>query len=104
MPGNCPASLPPSAVRLWKTFRSKPNTILLEGRKCSPSERNGVRLQNGMLFGFTTEWCSPSERNRVHLRPDSPFSPWLSLLTMIPLVNLLVLYYVAFARWPQKPK
>jgi len=32
----------------------------------------GVRLQNGMLFGFTTEWCSPSERNRVRLRPDSP--------------------------------
>ena len=32
------------------------------------------------------------------------FSPWLSLLTMIPLVNLFVLYYVAFARWPENSK
>jgi len=32
------------------------------------------------------------------------FSPWLSLLTMIPLINLLVLYYVAFARWPEKSR
>jgi hypothetical protein len=30
------------------------------------------------------------------------FSPWLSLLTMIPLAGLIVLYYVAFARWPEK--
>src|ERR1700730_843589 len=72
IPGNCPAWLRPSAARLWKTFRSKPNTIPVDGRKCSPSHRNGVRLQSGMLFGFTTEWCSPSQRNRVRLRPDSP--------------------------------
>jgi hypothetical protein len=32
------------------------------------------------------------------------FSPWLSLLTMIPLAGLFVLYYVAFARWPEKLK
>ena len=32
------------------------------------------------------------------------FNPWLSLLTMIPLINLLVLYYVAFARRPQESK
>jgi hypothetical protein len=32
------------------------------------------------------------------------FSPWLSLLTTIPIVNLFVFYYVAFARWPEKPK
>jgi uncharacterized protein (DUF983 family) len=32
------------------------------------------------------------------------FSPWLSLLTMIPLAGLFVLYYVAFARWPEKRK
>src|SRR5258708_1595200 len=74
MPGNCPAWLRPSAARLWKTFRSKPNTIPVDGRKCSPSHRNGVRLHNGMLFGFTTEWCSPSQRNRVRLRPDSPLN------------------------------
>jgi hypothetical protein len=27
------------------------------------------------------------------------FSPWLSLLILIPLVNLVVLYIVAFSRW-----
>ena len=28
------------------------------------------------------------------------FSPWLSLLMLVPLVNLVVLYMVAFSRWP----
>lgn len=28
------------------------------------------------------------------------FSGWLSLLIFIPLVNLVVLYVVAFAEWP----
>jgi hypothetical protein len=60
MPGNCPAWLRPSAARLWKTFRSKPNTIPAEARKCSPSERNAVRIHNGMVFAFTTESRSPS--------------------------------------------
>jgi hypothetical protein len=32
------------------------------------------------------------------------FSPWLSLLIMIPFINLCALYYLAFARWPEKPK
>jgi hypothetical protein len=72
MPRYCPALLRPSLVHLWKTFRSKPNTIPVDEQNCSPSHRNGVRLQNGMLFGFTPEWCSPSDRNRVRLRPDSP--------------------------------
>jgi hypothetical protein len=27
------------------------------------------------------------------------FSPWLSLLMVIPLVNLCALYYLGFARW-----
>jgi uncharacterized protein (DUF983 family) len=31
------------------------------------------------------------------------FSPWLSLLTFIPVVGLFTLYYVAFARWPERP-
>jgi hypothetical protein len=26
-------------------------------------------------------------------------SPWLSLLMFVPLVNLLTLYYIAFAKW-----
>src|ERR1700691_2059409 len=72
MPRYCTALLRPSSVHVTKTFRSKPNTIPLDEQNCSPSHRNGVRLQNGMLFGFTTEWCSPSDRNRVRLRPDSP--------------------------------
>jgi hypothetical protein len=62
----------PSSVHLWKTFRSKPNTIPVDEQNCSPSQRNRVHLQNGMLFGITTECCSASDRNRVHLRPDSP--------------------------------
>jgi len=32
------------------------------------------------------------------------FSPWLSLLTFIPVVGLFTIYYVAFTRWPEKPK
>src|ERR1700745_3211096 len=73
MPGNCPAWLPPTAARLWKTFRSKPNAIPVGNKNCSPSHRNRVHFQTGMLFGITTEWCSASDRNRVHLPPDSTF-------------------------------
>jgi hypothetical protein len=39
-----------------------------------------------------------------HIFKKAGFSPWLSILTMIPLVNLLVLYYGAFAKWPEKSK
>jgi len=28
------------------------------------------------------------------------FSGWLSLLMLVPLVNLLALYFLAFAEWP----
>ena len=31
------------------------------------------------------------------------FSPWLALLMLVPLVNLVVLYVVAFSRWPALP-
>src|SRR5215831_4982726 len=72
MPGNCLASLRPTAARLWKTFRSKLSAIPVIGENCSLSPRNRVHLHTGMLFGITTECCSASERNRVHLRPDSP--------------------------------
>ena len=30
------------------------------------------------------------------------FSPWLSLLILVPLVNLFALYFLAFARWPSR--
>jgi len=68
MPGNCPAPPATPAVRLWKTFRSKPNAISGRRRKlfafppesaftfrpecCSGSQRNGVRLQTGIAFTF----------------------------------------------------
>lgn len=29
-------------------------------------------------------------------------SPWLSLLLLIPLANLIFVYYVAFAEWPSQ--
>ncbi|MGA2374249.1 MAG: hypothetical protein ABSF72_01940 [Candidatus Sulfotelmatobacter sp.] len=32
------------------------------------------------------------------------FSPWLSLLMMIPFVGWLSLYYLAFAKWPTNSK
>ena len=68
MPGDCPASLRLLPVRLWKTFRSKPNAIPVDDKncspshwnRCSPSDRNAVRLHNGMLFGFRPESRSPS--------------------------------------------
>lgn len=30
------------------------------------------------------------------------FSRWLSILMIIPLVNLVILYYIAFAEWPSQ--
>ncbi|TMQ02324.1 MAG: hypothetical protein E6J91_52575 [Deltaproteobacteria bacterium] len=32
------------------------------------------------------------------------YSPWLSLLILLPLVNLVFIYYVAFAEWPSEKK
>jgi hypothetical protein len=32
------------------------------------------------------------------------FSPWLGLLAMFPLFNLLLLWYVALADWPNVPR
>ena len=84
MPVIVQRSLPLRPVRLWKTFRSKPNAIPVDDQICSPSHRNGVRLQTGMLFGITTEWCSASDRNRVHLRPDSAQGLYLSSFTYFP--------------------
>jgi hypothetical protein len=57
-----------TAVRLWKTFRSKSNAIPVGRQKlfafppesaftfspecCSESQRNGVQLQTGIAFTF----------------------------------------------------
>jgi hypothetical protein len=31
-------------------------------------------------------------------------SPWLSLLILLPLINLIFIYYLAFATWPSERK
>src|SRR5450759_5059022 len=61
---------------LWKTFRGKPNSIPGSARKCSASARNPVRLQPGILFGFTPECCSASARNPVRLAPEYAYYQW----------------------------
>jgi uncharacterized membrane protein YedE/YeeE len=32
------------------------------------------------------------------------FSPWLSLLMLLPLVSLGVIFWLAFAEWPERAK
>jgi hypothetical protein len=39
-----------------------------------------------------------------HIFRKAGFSPWLSLLMMVPLVNLVMLYFLAFATWPSQGK
>jgi hypothetical protein len=39
-----------------------------------------------------------------HIFRRAGFSPWLSLLMMVPLVNLVTLYFLAFATWPSQGK
>jgi hypothetical protein len=61
------------AVGLWKTFRSKPNAISVAVKdcsachrnRCSASDRNAVRLHNGMAFSFRPESRSPSTGFRL---------------------------------------
>lgn len=28
------------------------------------------------------------------------YSPWLSIMFLVPILNILLLYYLAFAEWP----
>jgi len=78
MPGDCPAVAASAALRLWKTFRSKPNPIPVDEtrvfafppERCSPSDRNAVRNHSGMVFGFRPESRSPSTGFR------NPAQPW----------------------------
>ena len=32
------------------------------------------------------------------------FSPWLGLLTIVPIANIVLLWYLAVARWPNQPE
>ena len=31
------------------------------------------------------------------------YSPWLSLLMAVPLINIAALFFLAFSRWPASP-
>ena len=90
MPGDCPAVAAPPALRLWKTFRSKPNAIPVEGQTlfalpaewCSPSDRNAVRNHIGMAFGLRPESRSPSTGFPTpwpHALPERYFHPKIVL-------------------------
>ena len=32
------------------------------------------------------------------------FPQWLALLMLVPLLNVILLYYVAFTHWPNRPQ
>lgn len=61
---------------------------------------------NGMMWGFGGPWLGILVWVVIILPPfwqifsKAGFSGWLSLLMLIPLVNLIVLYVVAFSDWP----
>src|SRR6266496_2242646 len=83
MPGDCPASLRPTAVRLCGKHSAPSRTpFRWTTRTVRLPTGIGVRLQTGMLFGFITECCSASDRNRVRLRPDSPVRGGLGELSL----------------------
>src|SRR5882762_1905671 len=68
MPGNCPASLRPTAALPVENIPLQAERHSGRGQKLfafppesrSPSDRNAVRIHNGMMFGFRTESRSPS--------------------------------------------
>jgi hypothetical protein len=39
-----------------------------------------------------------------HIFKKAGFSPWLSLLVIVPFVGWLPLWYLAFAKWPASSK
>jgi hypothetical protein len=76
--------------------------------------RNGKHIDNNAesLLGRTENTYVPSWVGSV-LADRSPFwrickrvgySPWLSLLILVPLANLAFIYYLAFADWPSEKK
>jgi hypothetical protein len=68
MPGYCPASLLLLLFVCGKHSGLKPNAIPVDDDNCSPShrnrrslsDRNTVRIHNGMVFGFRPESRSSS--------------------------------------------
>jgi hypothetical protein len=39
----------------------------------------------------------------VHICKRLGLSPWLGALAIVPIANLLLLWFVALARWPASP-
>jgi hypothetical protein len=70
-------------------------------QSCAMDTTTIIRIVAGILFLL----CIP-----IYVIPywktfsKAGFSGWLSLLILVPLVNLVVLYVVAFSEWKAKPK
>ena len=50
----------------------------------------------GCLVGYISLFMIPFWK----IFQKAGFSPWLSLLMPIPLVNFVMFYFLAFVRWP----
>jgi|HubBroStandDraft_1064217.scaffolds.fasta_scaffold00219_5 hypothetical protein len=53
--------------------------------------------------GFGLSWLIVAVIGVVpfwHICKRVGYSPWLSLLILVPLVNVVFVYYLAFAQWP----
>lgn len=66
---------------------------------------NGMRM-SGMMWGLGGPWLALLLWVIIIVPPfwkifaKAGYSGWLSLLMPIPIVNLIVLYVVAFSDWP----
>lgn len=66
---------------------------------------NGMPM-HGMMWGFGGPWLALLLWVIIIVPPfwkifsKTGYSGWLSLLMLVPLVNLIVLYVIAFSDWP----
>ncbi len=61
-----------------------------------------IRVVAGLLFLFVFLPLMVIPYWRIFSKAG--FSGWLALLILVPLVNLIVLYYVAFSKWKTTDK
>lgn len=78
-----------SRCAFWK------ETYLMQG--ASPAE---LLLLTVLMLFFLAIVAYPAGRICSRLG----FSPWLGLLALVPVANVLLLFYVAFSRWPSCPQ